>query len=188
MQALVNICSTINRYLSCVILIIMVGLVAGNTFLRYFFSSGIIITEEFVRYLFMWVVYLGAVSVRYGRAHIRVTTITDRLSPRGQLQFDAVFEVVSILVLGTLCYGSYQYYFDTTTVGQVTGIPYSMMILAVLIGTLCCAVISLGHIKEDLSLLKLSDAELAERKRQIEAELEAQMQAEAAEAHKQTKE
>ena len=168
MQALINICSTINKYLACILLITMVGFVAGNTFLRYFFSSGIIITEEFVRYLFMWAVYLGVISVWYGRGHIRVTTVTDRLSPRNKVIFDAVFEAVSILVLVTLCYGSYQYYIDTTTVGQVTGIPYSMMILAVLVGTFCCSIISIGNIKQDIDMLKLSDEELEKLQQQAD--------------------
>ena len=35
-----------------------------------------------------------------------------------------------------------------------------MMILAVLVGTLSCAIISLGHIKQDLDMLKLDDATL----------------------------
>lgn len=160
MQSLIRICSTINKYLACILLLTMVVFVAGNTFLRYFLSSGIIITEEFVRYLFMWAVYLGVISVWYGRGHIRVTTVTDRLSPRGKLWFDLIFECVSIVVLLVLCYGSWQYYMDTTTVGQVTGIPYSVMILAVMVSTFCCAVISVGHIKQDLGMLRLDDAAL----------------------------
>ena len=131
MQSIIRMCSTINKYISCAILLTMVIFVAGNTFLRYFFSSGIIITEEFVRYLFMWAVYLGVISVWYTRGHIRVTTVVDRLTPRGKLYFDIVFEIVSFVVLLILGYGCYQYFIDTTTVGQVTGIPYSIMILAV---------------------------------------------------------
>ena len=160
MEALVNFCGKINKYLCCIFLLTMVAFVAGNTFLRYFFSSGIIITEEFVRYLFMWAVYLGVISVWFNRGHISVTTISDRLSLRNRLIFSGVFELVSIIVLAILAFGSYQYYFDTTTVGQVTGIPYSMMILPVLIGTICCAVISCGHIAQDIKLLKLDDEQL----------------------------
>ncbi|HIV15800.1 MAG TPA: TRAP transporter small permease [Candidatus Avisuccinivibrio pullicola] len=161
MQAFIQLCSTVNKYLSCVILITMVIFVSGNTFLRYFFSSGIIITEEFVRYLFLWGVYLGVISVWYTRGHIRVTTVTDRLTPRGKLYFDVVFEAVSMVVLLVMTYGCYQYFIDTTTVGQVTGIPYSVMILSVLVGSFCCAVISVSHILQDIKMMKLDDATLA---------------------------
>lgn len=161
MESFVKLCSKINQGICCVILVLMVAFVFGNTVLRYFFSSGIIITEEFVRYLFLWGVYLAVISVWFERGHIAVTTVTDRLSPRARIYFSTVFELVSICVLLVLGYGSYEYYIDTTTVGQVTGIPYSVMILAVIIGSLCCIAISFAHIKQDLSMLKLSDAELA---------------------------
>lgn len=160
MENLIKIASTINKGLCCALLLTMVGFVFANTALRYFFNSGIIITEELVRYLFLWAIYLGIVSVWFTRGHIRVTTVTDRLTPRQAIYFSVVFEVVSLCVLLTLSYGSYLYYIDTTTVGQVTGIPYSVMILAVLIGTLACSVISVAHIKQDLALLKHDDATL----------------------------
>lgn len=172
MQQFIKICSEINKYLSCVLLLVMVAFVAGNTFLRYFFSSGIIMTEELVRYLFMWGVYLGVVSVWYSRSHIRVTTVLDRVGPRGRVIGDLLIEAFSAVILAVLCYGSVQYYFDTTTVGQVTGIPYSVMILAVLVGTFCCIIISIGHIKEDFDLLKLSNDELLRREQEAQAKLE----------------
>lgn len=160
MENLINIASKINKGLCCALLITMVGFVFANTALRYFFNSGIIITEELVRYLFLWAIYLGIISVWFTRGHIRVTTVTDRLTPRQAIYFSVVFEAVSLLVLLTLSYGSYLYYIDTTTVGQVTGIPYSVMILAVLVGTLACALISIAHIKQDLALLKNDDETL----------------------------
>ncbi|MDO5352205.1 MAG: TRAP transporter small permease [Succinatimonas sp.] len=160
MESLIKFASKVNKGLCCALLIAMVGFVFVNTALRYFFSSGIIITEELVRYLFLWGTYLGVISVWYNRSHIAVTTITDRLTARQKIIFSGCFEIVSIIVLLTLAYGSYLYYNDTTTVGQVTGIPYSVMILAVLIGTISCAIISIGHIKQDLDLLKLDDATL----------------------------
>ncbi len=160
MQSLVKICSTLNKYFATVLLLTMVGFVSGNTFLRYFFSSGIIITEELVRYLFMWATYMGVVSVWYQRQHIRVTTISDRLTPRGKIKMYMVFNVVSFFVLLVLFYGCVQYYEDTTTVGQVTGIPYRIMVLAMLVGTLLCAVISIGQLKQDFDMLKLDDTTL----------------------------
>lgn len=168
MESLVKIASTINKYLCCALLLTMVGFVFVNTALRYAFSSGIIITEELVRYLFLWGTYLGVISVWFGRGHIAVTTVTDRLNPRQKIKFSSFFEVVSIIILATLSYGSYLYFIDTTTVGQVTGIPYSMMILAVLVGTLSCVVISVGHIMQDFKMLKLDDATLERMAREQE--------------------
>lgn len=170
MQDFIKILSSINKYICTILLLTMVGFVFSNTMLRYFFSSGIIITEEFVRYLFMWAIYLATVSVWFNRSHIRVTTVTDRLTPRNKIRFDFIFEIVSIVVLLTLSYGGLQYYFDTTTVGQVTGIPYSLLILSVVLGSFICSVISVKHIIQDIQMLKLDDATL--QKMQDEANKE----------------
>lgn len=170
MQNLIKVFSSINKYICTILLLIMVVLVFSNTMLRYFFSSGIIITEELVRYLFMWAIYLATVSVWFNRSHIRVTTITDRLSPRNKLKFDLIFEVVSIGILLTLSFGGMQYYFDTTTVGQVTGIPYSLLILSVALGSFICSIISVKHIIQDIQMLKLDDVTL--QKMQDEANKE----------------
>lgn len=160
MDKLIQSFGTINKYLCAAILITMVVLVFSNTFLRYFFNSGIIITEEFVRYLFLWGIYFGVISVWYRREHIRVTTVLDRVSNRHRIKLSIAVELVSMVILAVLCLGSIEYFFDTTTVGQVTGIPYSVMIAAVVIGTFFCILISFKHLATDFGLLKLSDAEL----------------------------
>lgn len=170
MENFIKILSTINKYICTILLLTMVVIVFSNTFLRYFFSSGIIITEEFVRYLFMWAIYLAVISVWFNRGHIRVTTVTDRLSPRNKIKFSTVFEIVSIVVLLILAYGSIQYYFDTTTVGQVTNIPYSVLIFAVAFGSFVCALVSVGHIKQDLQMLKLDDATLEKMQQEANKE------------------
>lgn len=168
MEKFVTVCSKINQAISCILLITMVCFVFGNTVLRYFFSSGIIITEEFVRYLFLWGVYLGVISVWYTRGHIRVTTVSDRMSPRNRIYLSTVIELVSIAVLLTLGYGSVEYYFDTTTIGQVTNIPYSVMILSVIVGSFACCVISLFHIKQNFELLKNDDETLLRMQKEEE--------------------
>lgn len=160
MENLIKACSAINKYICSILLLTMVLLVFANTVLRYFFDGGIIITEEFVRYLFLWAIYLGVISVWFTRGHIRVTTVTDKLSPRGRVKNSIFCQIVSIIVLIVLGFGSCQYFMDTTTVGQVTGIPYSILILALIVGSFASCVISVMHISEDMKLLKLSNDEL----------------------------
>ncbi len=170
MENFIKILSKINKYLCTILLITMVGYVFANTALRYFFDSGIIITEELVRYLFVWGIYLAVISVWFNRGHIRVTTVTDRLTPRNKIKFSLIFEVVSILVLLILAYGSMQYYFDTTTIGQVTGIPYRALIFAVALGAFICSLVSIGHIKQDLQMLKLDDSTLEKMQQEANKE------------------
>ena len=65
-------------------LAIMVVLVFGNVVLRYGFNSGIAISEELSRWLFVWVTFLGAIVALNERAHLGSDTLVSRLSVRGK--------------------------------------------------------------------------------------------------------
>lgn len=172
MESLIKTFSTINKYICTVLLLVMVGVVFANTVLRYFFSSGIIMTEELVRYLFLWAIYLGVVSVWFTRGHIRVTTVTDRLSPHARIKCSMFFELVSVIVLIVLGVGAFQYFMDTTTVGQATGLPYSILIFAMVVGAFACVFVSFLHIKQDYALLSKSAEELLQMEKEAyEAQL-----------------
>ena len=51
-------------------LAVMVVMVFGNVVLRYGFNSGIIVSEEVSRWLFLWVTFLGAIVALKEHAHL----------------------------------------------------------------------------------------------------------------------
>ena len=51
-------------------LAVMVVLVFGNVLLRYIFNSGITVSEELSRWLFVWMTFLGAVSALKDHGHL----------------------------------------------------------------------------------------------------------------------
>lgn len=63
------------------LLAVMVVMVFGNVVLRYAFDSGIIISEELARFLFVWVTFLGAVVVFHQRGHLGMTMVVEALPP-----------------------------------------------------------------------------------------------------------
>ena len=63
-------------------LAVMVVMVFGNVVLRYGFNSGIIVSEELSRWLFLWVTFLGAVVGLKEHAHLGSDFVISRL-PRG---------------------------------------------------------------------------------------------------------
>ncbi|THU05028.1 TRAP transporter small permease [Lampropedia puyangensis] len=65
--------------LIALMLAIMVVLVFGNVVLRYGFNSGIMISEEVSRWLFIWITFLGAVVALRERAHLGVDMLVVRL-------------------------------------------------------------------------------------------------------------
>jgi TRAP-type C4-dicarboxylate transport system permease small subunit len=57
----------------------MVVMVFGNVVLRYAFNSGIIVSEELSRWLFLWVTFLGAVVALKEHSHLGSDFVISRL-------------------------------------------------------------------------------------------------------------
>ncbi len=62
----------------------MVVMVFGNVVLRYAFNSGIIVSEELSRWLFLWVTFLGAIVALKEHAHLGSDFLVARLPPAGR--------------------------------------------------------------------------------------------------------
>lgn len=63
-------------------LAVMALLVFGNVVLRYGFNSGIAVSEELARLLFVWLVLLGAILATRQHAHICFDTLVNSLPQR----------------------------------------------------------------------------------------------------------
>lgn len=69
---------------------------------RYLPISPFIWTEELIRYLFVWLVFIPiGVAVKQNQ-HIRITFLKNALPPKGQLVLD-VFSVFCCVLFGALC-------------------------------------------------------------------------------------
>lgn len=65
-------------------LAVMVVLVFGNVVLRYAFNSGITLSEELSRWLFVWLTFLGGVIAIHERAHLGSDMLVSRLGAAGK--------------------------------------------------------------------------------------------------------
>ena len=65
-------------------LALMVVLVFGNVVLRYAFNSGITVSEEVSRWLFVWMTFLGAVVAMKEHAHLGTDVLVSRLGVTGK--------------------------------------------------------------------------------------------------------
>lgn len=65
-------------------LALMAMLVFGNVVLRYAFDSGIAVSEELSRLLFVWLIFLGAILASVQRAHIGFDALVERLPQAGR--------------------------------------------------------------------------------------------------------
>ena len=66
------------------LLAVMVLLVFGNVVLRYAFNSGITVSEEVSRWLFVWLTFLGAVGAVKEHAHLGTDFLLSRLPMVGR--------------------------------------------------------------------------------------------------------
>ncbi len=67
-----------------VALALMVVLVFGNVVLRYGFNTGITVSEELSRWLFVWITFMGAIVAMKEGTHLGSDTLVSRLSLAGK--------------------------------------------------------------------------------------------------------
>lgn len=100
----------LSRLLGIVIgicLAIMVVLVFGNVVLRYAFNSGISISEEMSRWLFLWMTFLGAIIALRENAHLGTDVLTSRLPLMGKRVCAVIARLLMLYISWLLMSGSW---------------------------------------------------------------------------------
>lgn len=87
-------------------LAVMVVLVFGNVVLRYAFNSGLTVSEELSRWLFVWMTFLGAIVAMKDGAHLGSDTLVSKLSLSGQKVFLVIGHVLMLFICWLLFVGS----------------------------------------------------------------------------------
>lgn len=84
LQKLINHYCRLLSWLMAASLALMVLLVFINVVLRYAFNSGITVSEELSRWLFVWITFLGAVVALQEGSHLGTDMLVSRLPARGK--------------------------------------------------------------------------------------------------------
>ncbi len=155
MDALLRRSGDIYKKVCVVILALMVIIVFVNTMLRYFFHSGIAQNEEILRYLFIWLSFLGIVAVYKEHGHICVTLLTERLSPKAATAMSILVNLLTLIAFGVLIAGSAGYMEESASmVGELTGLPYRCIIAAILLAAIACFCLNARDLFHSLRALK----------------------------------
>ncbi len=102
----VNACCRLLEALIALCLAVMVVMVFGNVVLRYVFNSGIAVSEELSRWLFVWLTFLGAIVALKENGHLGSDMLVSRL-PRWGKQLCGVLGLLLMLGLtGMVFWGS----------------------------------------------------------------------------------
>lgn len=161
-------------------LAVMVVLVFGNVVLRYAFNSGIAISEELSRWLFVWITFLGAVSAIKENAHLGTDMLVSRLPVAGKKVCMVLGQVLMLYITWLFFQGSWQQTVINWDVeAPVTGASTAIFYASGVVFSVCAAGLIVLQLLRVLTG-QLSEAELVMIKESEEqGELEA-LQAELA--------
>ena len=115
---------------SALFLLVMVILVFGNVVLRYVFNSGITVSEEISRWLFVWVTFMGSVVALRRHAHLGTDVLVGRLGPGGKKVCLVVGHLLMIWITWLLLKGSW----EQTVINMQNTAPASGLPLAIVYG------------------------------------------------------
>lgn len=130
-----------SKYLSCLswietvftaimaFFLALMGLfIFGNVFLRYFFNSGLTWAEEMARYLFVWIVFMGAIGALKDNHHLGFSSLVQSLPPLAKKICFTVSNLIVLTVLWIFFDGSVAMTRMTQeTLSPATGLPLSYM-------------------------------------------------------------
>ena len=89
-------------------LVLMVLMVFGNVVMRYAFNSGIAISEELSRWLFLWLIFLGASIAVHEQSHMGSDMVIDLLPPKVQRVAMVIGQLLMVWVTWLLLKGSWE--------------------------------------------------------------------------------
>ena len=96
------------KVLIALFLAIMVVLVFGNVVLRYAFNSGITVSEEVSRWLFVWLTFLGAIVAMREHGHLGVDSLVRMLPTWGKKACLVLSQLLMLYATWLLLQGSWE--------------------------------------------------------------------------------
>jgi TRAP-type C4-dicarboxylate transport system permease small subunit len=117
--------------LTALFLVVMVVMVFGNVVLRYVFNSGIAVSEELSRWLFVWMTFLGAVVALKDHGHLGTDMLVSRLSPTGKKVCLVLSQLLMLWVTWLIFAGSLaQTRINLDVEAPVTGAPMAVVYMS----------------------------------------------------------
>ena len=163
-----GVCRTLEALIA-LMLAVMVILVFGNVVLRYGFNSGITVSEEISRWLFIWITFLGAIVALKEHAHLGVDMVVSRLPAWGKKTCMAVSHLLMLYIVYLLFHGSVvQTRINWDVTAPVTGLSMAFVYVSGIVFSVCAALLLLLEIFR-LFTGRLSEDEMVTIQESVEA-------------------
>lgn len=135
----------------------MVVLVFGNVVLRYVFNSGITVSEDVSRWLFIWMTFLGAIVALREHGHLGVDMVVQRLPAWAKKICLALGHLLMLYILWLLLQGSIaQARINWDVTAPTTGASMAIVYLSCVVFAVCAGFLML------LDLLRLVTGKISE--------------------------
>lgn len=135
----------------------MVVLVFGNVVLRYLFNSGITVSEEVSRWLFIWMTFLGAIVALREHGHLGVDMVVQRLPAWAKKICLGLGHLLMLYILWLLLQGSIaQARINWDVTAPTTGASMAIVYLSCVVFAVCAGFLML------LDLLRLVTGKISE--------------------------
>lgn len=153
----------------------MVVLVFGNVVARYGFNSGITLSEELSRWMFIWLTFLGAVIALKERGHLGMDMVVAKLPKAGKKLCLVAGQILMLYIVGLMLKGSWeQAVINADVTAPVSGLPMAIVyvsgivfsVLAGLIIALDLYRVLTGRLDDD-ELIMVQESEEAVQLKQI---------------------
>ena len=96
----------IEKFVACVCVSVMAVLVFANVIARYVFNHSLAVSDEISTYLFVLMSFMGTAIAARRRAHLGLSIITDRVSPRARLVINiSMYGISSLFCLLIVIFG-----------------------------------------------------------------------------------
>lgn len=119
----------------------MCVMVFGNVVLRHLFDSGINISEELSRFMFIWLIFLGAILAMREGGHLGMDMVVHRLSGKALFMAVLLAQCITLACCLAMLWGLLrQHALNMANIGLVTGISLGVVYS---VAYLCAASIGL---------------------------------------------
>jgi TRAP-type transport system small permease protein len=107
--------------------VVMIGMVFGNVVLRYGFDSGITMSDEASRMIFVWLTFGGAYLVAREGGHLGMNSVVAMFGLTGRWWCRLAAEALSLFCMALVVIGSWkQTVINIENVAPVTGLPVAV--------------------------------------------------------------
>ncbi|MDJ0621428.1 MAG: TRAP transporter small permease [Desulfocapsaceae bacterium] len=127
MQRLIRLSAFCNTWIEQSLAILgmtMVAVVVLQVIFRYILNNSLFWSEELVRYLLMWLTFLGASCAYHRNVHPGIDVLSNRLPPLWKQRLSVCVHLISLVFFGVMIYhGTIFAYFVRAQISPAMAIP-----------------------------------------------------------------